>query len=74
MSYVPTVLIVDDSRLSRMLIRAFITQAHPDWTINEDSPQQAAGYQNPKPRTLKTAPFGRPDDEASYTFFRCLAA
>ena len=30
MSYVPTVLIVDDSRLSRMMIRAFITQSHPD--------------------------------------------
>ena len=29
----PTVLIVDDSRLSRMMIRAFITQAYPDWTI-----------------------------------------
>jgi len=37
MSYVPTVLIVDDSRLSRMMIRAFITQAHPDWTIIEAS-------------------------------------
>jgi len=33
MSYVPTVLIVDDSRLSRLLIRAIITQAHPDWAI-----------------------------------------
>ena len=37
MSHVPTVLIVDDSRLSRMMIRAFITQAHPDWTIIEAS-------------------------------------
>ena len=44
------------------------------WALNEDSPQQAAGYQNPKPRTLKTAPFGRPNDGAAYTFFRCLAA
>ena len=42
MSYVPTVLIVDDSRLSRMLIRAFITQAHPDWTIIEASNGQEA--------------------------------
>ena len=30
MSSVPTVLIVDDSRLSHMMIRAFITQTHPD--------------------------------------------
>jgi two-component system, chemotaxis family, chemotaxis protein CheY len=37
MSSFPTVLIVDDSRLSRMMIRAFITQAHPDWTIVEAS-------------------------------------
>ena len=37
MSYVPTVLIVDDSRLSRMMIRTFIAQAHPDWTIVEAS-------------------------------------
>ena len=42
MSYVPTVLIVDDSRLSRMLIRAFITQAHPDCTIIEASNGQEA--------------------------------
>ena len=38
----PTVLIVDDSRLSRMMIRAFITQAHPDWTIIEASNGQEA--------------------------------
>jgi len=37
MSSVPTVLIVDDSRLSRMMIRAFITQTHPDWAIVEAS-------------------------------------
>src|ERR1051325_7847770 len=37
MSYVPTVLIVDDSRLARMMIRAFVTQAHPDWTVLEAS-------------------------------------
>ena len=42
MSYAPTVLIVDDSRLSRMLIRAFITQVHPDWTIIEASNGQEA--------------------------------
>jgi CheY-like chemotaxis protein len=42
MSSVPTVLIVDDSRLSRMMIRAFITQAHPDWTIIEASNGQEA--------------------------------
>ena len=42
MSYVPTVLIVDDSRLSRMMIRAFITQAHPDWTIIEAGNGQEA--------------------------------
>src|SRR5215510_2588320 len=42
MSYVPTVLIVDDSRLSRMMIRTFITQAHPDWTIIEASNGQEA--------------------------------
>jgi hypothetical protein len=41
---------------------------------NEGSPQQAAGYQPPKPVTLKTAPSGRLDDGASYTSFRCLAA
>jgi hypothetical protein len=43
-------------------------------TSNESSPQQAAGYQPPKPVTLKTAPSGRLDDGASYTSFRCLAA
>ena len=42
MSCVPTVLIVDDSRLSRMMIRTFITQAHPDWTIIEASNGQEA--------------------------------
>jgi transposase len=41
---------------------------------NEASPQQAAGYQNPKPATLKTAPSGWLADGVSYTFFRCLAA
>jgi CheY-like chemotaxis protein len=42
MSSVPTVLIVDDSRLSRMMIRAVITQAHPDWTIIEAGNGQEA--------------------------------
>jgi two-component system chemotaxis response regulator CheY len=42
MSGVPTVLIVDDSRLSRLMIRAFIAQAHPDWTIIEASNGQEA--------------------------------
>ena len=42
MSSVPTVLIVDDSRLSRTMIRAFITNAHPDWTILEASNGQEA--------------------------------
>ena len=41
---------------------------------NEDSPQQAAGYQNPKPETLKTAPSGRLDGGASSTSVRCLAS
>jgi two-component system chemotaxis response regulator CheY len=30
-----TVLIVDDSRVSRMLSRQYILQKHPDWTIVE---------------------------------------
>ena len=42
MSCVPTVLIVDDSRLSRMMIRTVITQVHPDWTIIEASNGQEA--------------------------------
>ena len=42
MSCVPTVLIVDDSRLSRMIIRAFIAQAYPDWSIIEASNGQEA--------------------------------
>ena len=42
MSGVPTVLVVDDSRLSRLMIRAFITRAHPDWTIIEASNGQEA--------------------------------
>lgn len=42
MSCVPTVLIVDDSRLSRLMIRTFIAQAHPDWRIIEASNGQEA--------------------------------
>jgi two-component system chemotaxis response regulator CheY len=35
-------LIVDDSKVSRMVIRAFVKQAHPDWEILEaDSGDQA---------------------------------
>lgn len=30
-----TVLVVDDSRVSRMLSRQYILQKHPDWTIVE---------------------------------------
>jgi transposase-like protein len=45
-----------------------------DGKTNECSPQQAAGYQNPKPETLKTAPSGYLGDEASYTSVRCLAS
>lgn len=30
-----TILIVDDSRMSRMLIRAMVAQLRPDWTIVE---------------------------------------
>lgn len=37
MSSVPTMVIIDDSRLSRMLIRAFVTQTYPDWNIIEAS-------------------------------------
>jgi len=42
MSCAPTVLVVDDSRLSRMMIRAFIAQAYPDWTVIEASNGQEA--------------------------------
>lgn len=35
MSTLPTLLIVDDSRMSRMLIRAVIAQLRPDWKIVE---------------------------------------
>ena len=42
--------------------------------FNEGSPQQAAGYQNPKLGTLKTAPSGHLDDAASCTSFHCLVS
>ena len=42
MPFVPTVLIVDDSRLSRMMLRAFIINVRPDWTIVEASNAQEA--------------------------------
>ena len=42
MSRVPTMLIVDDSRFARLMIREFVTQAHPDWTIIEAGNGQEA--------------------------------
>lgn len=30
-----TILIVDDSKVSRLMIRAFILEKHPDWRIEE---------------------------------------
>ena len=35
MSNIKTVLIVDDSRVSRMMIRALILAKHPDWLMEE---------------------------------------
>lgn len=35
MSNPKTILVVDDSRVSRMMIRAFIAAKHPDWRIEE---------------------------------------
>lgn len=35
MSDVKTVLIVDDSRVSRMMIRAMILAKHPDWVMED---------------------------------------
>jgi CheY-like chemotaxis protein len=35
MSNQPTLLIVDDSRMSRMLIRAVVSQQRPDWILVE---------------------------------------
>ncbi|WP_371322530.1 response regulator [Dechloromonas sp. ZY10] len=35
MTTTPTLLIVDDSRMSRMLIRAIVTQLRPGWAIVE---------------------------------------
>lgn len=42
MSSVPTVLIVDDSRFARLMIRTFITNVHPDWAFIEASNGQEA--------------------------------
>ena len=42
MSRVPTMLIVDDLRFARLMIRKFVTQAHPDWTIIEAGNGQEA--------------------------------
>jgi two-component system chemotaxis response regulator CheY len=42
MSPVPTVLIVDDSRFARLMIRTSITHAYPGWTIIEASNGQEA--------------------------------
>lgn len=30
-----TILVVDDSKVSRMMIKAFISEKHPDWIIEE---------------------------------------
>ena len=35
MTTTPTLLIVDDSRMSRMLIRAIVAQQRPDWNLVE---------------------------------------
>ena len=35
MSNIKTVLIVDDSRVSRMMIRSMILAKHPDWVMEE---------------------------------------
>lgn len=37
MEKAPILLVVDDSRMSRMLIRALITESQPDWQIIEAS-------------------------------------
>lgn len=37
-----TVLMIDDSRVSRMLSRQYILQRHPDWTIVEASSGEEA--------------------------------
>jgi hypothetical protein len=63
-----------DSRLDRIEHLLPMAGECSTGQANESSPQQAAGYQPPKPVTLKTAPSGRLDDGASYTSFRCLAA
>ncbi len=47
-----TVLLVDDSRIARMLARAVVQKAHPDWTIIEADTGEAA---------IATAATTRPD-------------
>jgi CheY-like chemotaxis protein len=42
MTTVKTVLVVDDSRVSRMLSRQFILAKHPDWKIEEASTGEEA--------------------------------
>ncbi len=37
-----SLLIVDDSRVSRMMIRAFVLDKHPDWIITEATSGNAA--------------------------------
>ncbi len=52
-----TMLIVDDTRLARMMIRGFVAQTSPDWTILEAQDGSAARVQDaglgfiPKPIT-----------------------
>ncbi|MGE5547379.1 MAG: response regulator [Solirubrobacterales bacterium] len=42
-----TVLLVDDSRVARMMARKVITDAHPDWTVVEAASGQEALDQAP---------------------------
>ncbi len=37
-----TVLLVDDSRVARMMARAVVEKAHPDWTVVEAADGEAA--------------------------------
>ena len=52
-----TMLIVDDTRLARMMIRGFVAQTYPDWTILEAQDGSSALAQDaglgfiPKPIT-----------------------
>ncbi|OKH87912.1 response regulator transcription factor [Thalassospira sp. TSL5-1] len=42
MSYPRSVLLVDDSKFARLLIRAFIESGFPDWTIDEAAEAESA--------------------------------